>query len=153
MAYICPSCSKQFALAEALAEHQKQAHGSVPQHSSKGLIIVAAVVVAIIIGYYGITHFAPSSNDAFAQCITASGAKFYGAFWCPHCEDQKKMFGTAARYLPYVECSNSDRSQNALCQAAGIDSYPTWVFPDGSRINIMTFAELGQKTGCEVPAA
>lgn len=33
------------------------------------------------------------------------GAKFYGAFWCSHCYDQKVQFGAqAAELLPYVEC-------------------------------------------------
>ncbi len=37
--------------------------------------------------------------DSLAHCITQSGATFYGAFWCPHCRDQKTKFGTGAQYL------------------------------------------------------
>lgn len=29
----------------------------------------------------------------------------YGAFWCPHCEDQREAFGREAMAdFPYVEC-------------------------------------------------
>jgi hypothetical protein len=67
--------------------------------------------------------------DDFATCIKNSGAKFYGAFWCPHCRDQKAMFGSSVKFLPYVECSTPDgRSQNNTCNDAGIRGYPTWFF-------------------------
>src|ERR1035437_2919955 len=90
-----------------------------------GIIVLAGIVYVIIapprtvVGKY----------DTFATCIKDSGSTFYGAFWCPHCRDQKALFGTAVRVLPYVECSNPDgKSQNALCDAAKIDGYPTWDF-------------------------
>src|SRR3989344_4081507 len=75
---------------------------------------------------------APESGplDDFTQCIKDKGALFYGAFWCPHCEDQKKLFGDAAQYLPYVECSTPDsKGQLAVCASQCIKVYPTWVFP------------------------
>ena len=43
--------------------------------------------------------------DGFARCLRARGARFYGTVWCPHCTAQRDLFGRAARYLPYVECS------------------------------------------------
>src|SRR5690242_11019622 len=30
---------------------------------------------------------------AFAQALSASGTKMYGAFWCSHCNNQKALFG------------------------------------------------------------
>ena len=47
----------------------------------------------------------PSNLEPFAQCLKEEGAVFYGAFWCPHCQRTKAMFGSAAASLPYVECS------------------------------------------------
>ncbi len=32
----------------------------------------------------------PKKYDAFAQYLKDKGAVFYSAFWCPHCQDQKK---------------------------------------------------------------
>lgn len=40
-----------------------------------------------------------------ARRLRAAGARFYGAFWCSHCFEQKVAFGAAAaKELPYVEC-------------------------------------------------
>src|SRR5687767_6111588 len=39
-----------------------------------------------------------------AERLDDSGAIFYGASWCPHCQEQKAMFGASADRLPYVEC-------------------------------------------------
>ena len=73
----------------------------------KTLFILGMLVVAIVmlVAWAAIQQSAPSKFDGFAQCLKEKGATFYGAFWCPHCQDQKKLFGTAKRLLPYVECS------------------------------------------------
>jgi hypothetical protein len=95
----------------------------------------------------------PSVYDSFATCIKDSGATFYGAFWCPHCKNQKAMFGTAQRFLPYVECSNPDgKSQNETCNTAGVESYPTWVFQNGTRLTgEVSLEELSKQTQCVLP--
>jgi hypothetical protein len=90
--------------------------------------------------------------DALAKCISQSSTTFYGAFWCPHCADQKTKFGTAAQYLPYVECSLPNGSgQTQVCIDNGVKNYPTWVFKDGSRlVGVQTPQTLAQKTGCAI---
>ncbi len=92
--------------------------------------------------------------DAFAQCLTDAGAKFYGAFWCPHCAEQKKMFENSAK-LPYTECSTPDgKGQQQQCTDLGIDGYPTWIFADGEKIGrTMQLNELSEKTSCALPQA
>jgi rubredoxin len=96
----------------------------------------------------------PSIYDTFAQCIADAGAKFYGAYWCPHCQAQKKLFEDSAK-LPYIECSTANgQGQTKICIDAGITGYPTWVFSDGSRADgQQTFEQLSQKTNCPVPSA
>ena len=91
--------------------------------------------------------------DDFATCLKDKGAKFYGAFWCPHCQAQKAMFGKSASLLPYVECSTSDgQSQTQTCIDKKITSYPTWEFVDGSRFTgEIELSVLGEKTSCELP--
>ena len=91
--------------------------------------------------------------SAFAQCISDSGAKFYGAEWCSHCQAQKKAFGDAADKLPYVECATADgQGQMLICTQAGIKAYPTWIFADGSQeTGELEFGELAAKTGCTSP--
>lgn len=150
----CRICGKQFQSAEALAQHQKvsHAHAPSPSKSSRKKYISGIVIVVLLVlaGYGATTLFSPASQEdiLLAQCIADSGAQFYGAFWCPHCQDQKDLFGRAAKYLPYVECSDNDRSQKQICANAGIEGYPTWVFVDGTRANVLTKRELAQRTGC-----
>jgi hypothetical protein len=96
---------------------------------------------------------APGKLDSFAQCINDSGAKFYGAFWCPHCQNQKDEFGKSAKLLPYVECSTPDgRSQLPICDEAGIKGYPTWRFSDGTELTgEISLEKLSEVTSCPLP--
>ena len=53
----------------------------------------------------------------------------YGAYWCPHCYDQKQLFGKeAAKEIPYIECApDGQNSQTSLCQSIPeIEGFPTW---------------------------
>ena len=64
-----------------------------------------------------------SDKDTFAKCLTSKGLIMYGAEWCPHCKEEKALFGDSFKYVNYVECpQNTD-----LCLAKGIRGYPTWI--------------------------
>ena len=79
-----------------------------------------------------------------------SGAVFYGASWCPHCQEQKALFGASQDRLPYVECSPGGPRGGVAssCLGAGVQTYPTWVFPDGSRLTaVMSLRELADRVG------
>lgn len=90
--------------------------------------------------------------SAFAQALTASGTKMYGAFWCSHCNNQKNLFGEAKSELPYIECSNPDRTQTQAAIDAGITAYPTWVFPNSTRhVGELSLEQLSQKSGVSLP--
>lgn len=117
-----------------------------------------AIALAVAATAFVYLKYLPPPNgkyDTFAQCIKASGATFYGAFWCPHCQNQKAMFGDAVKFLPYVECSTPDgAAQLQICKDASVTSYPTWVFKDGSRLTgEVPLATLAQKTGCPLPTS
>jgi hypothetical protein len=118
------------------------------------LIIIIVIIVGGI-GYFATRDQIKKDNrlDGFAQCLADKGAKFYGTFWCTHCQAQKKMFGTSQKYLPYVECSTPDgQEQLPVCKEAGIEGYPTWVFADGSRLSgEISLETLAQKTQCLLP--
>lgn len=63
-----------------------------------------------------------------AKRLAARGGKFYGAFWCSHCANQKEMLGQEAmRIVPYYECAPDGlNSKRAQCVAAELKGYPTW---------------------------
>ena len=89
---------------------------------------------------------------ALAKAITASGAKFFGAGWCPHCTAQKQFFEDGQRYLPFVEVTNPDHSLNAVGIANNITTYPTWVFPDGTRLTTESPPEvIAARAGVTIP--
>jgi hypothetical protein len=121
--------------------------------TTKMILALVAVVATVLIAAYIIQHQAPKNYDEFAQCLTSKGMKLYGAFWCSVCQKQKSLFGSSAVYINHAECSTPDgKSQTAECQAAGIESYPTWQLPDGSkRAGILTFQELAAFSGCKLP--
>ena len=72
-----------------------------------------------------------------ANQLNKSGAKFYGAYWCPACKEQMKLFGKqAGRKLNYVECGRPDMypEQVSQCRNAKIQSIPTWTQPGKKRL-------------------
>lgn len=98
----------------------------------------AALVLVLHLQYAGVFDPAAGPEDprlrALAAHLSESGAKFYGAYWCPHCERQKEMFAASAERLPYVECTPDGRGGpvNLACITQDISDYPTWII-DGKR--------------------
>src|SRR3989304_10580480 len=95
-------------------------------------VLVPVVVFALVAGKPKVE---PGRYDALAQCLTAKGVKMYGAYWCSHCQNQKKEFGSSWQYASYVECAlPGNQGQTKECEDAGIKGYPTWVFPGGKQL-------------------
>ena len=121
----------------------------------KTVIILTLFLICIVmlIAWASIRKSTPSKLDGFAQCLKDKGAVFYGAFWCSHCQDQKKLFGTAKRLLLYVECSTPDgKGQRPVCALKKIEGYPAWDFADGTREGgLLSLKKLAEKTGCILP--
>lgn len=122
----------------------------------KNIYIFGGVIVVLLALMGGWTFYhssLPGKLDGFAQCITEKGATFYGAFWCPHCQNQKKMFGNSMEYIKYVECSTPDgRGQLSVCTDLGVQSYPTWIFADGTKeTGELSVEKLAEKTDCTIP--
>jgi hypothetical protein len=126
--------------------------GSGPHWLWLGVALVILIVAWL--AYDLLIYKKPSSTlDSFAQCLKAKGAKMYGAWWCPHCAEQKEMFGFAFQYVNYVECSpEGQKTINDTCKQAGIKNFPTWQFADGSRKEgTEPLTMLSDKTGCRLP--
>jgi hypothetical protein len=111
-------------------------------------LIIALVAGGIYWGYSSSTS--PGKYDDFAKCLTENNAEFYGAFWCSHCADQKRLFGNSIKHVTYIECSNPDRKgQTSICINEKITGYPTWKFSDGSKVSgVLGLDELAQRSGC-----
>ncbi|MCY7332323.1 MAG: vitamin K epoxide reductase family protein [Pseudanabaena sp. CAN_BIN31] len=93
--------------------------------------IVAIVTLTGTVGVYASQGKIAAQSNSFAgrlaQHLTVTNAKMYGAYWCPHCIDQKKQFGEAQKLVPYIECdSKGVNPQTELCQQKGITGFPTW---------------------------
>lgn len=75
-----------------------------------------------------ITTVSGPAEISLAEHLTAIGAKEYGAYWCPHCYDQKQLFGKEAfGKIDYIECAKDGaNAQPDVCAAANLEGFPTW---------------------------
>lgn len=119
----------------------------------------AALAAAVIFLLSGYTASRPLSAEqtyaaGLARHLAASGVKFYGAYWCPHCSDQKALFGQAATLLPYVECdARSPEGQPGVCAAAGIRAFPTWDISGRRYEGLLSLEQLAALTNYPPPPA
>ncbi len=110
-------------------------------------ILMMVIVVAFLLSC---TTKNAVNYDSFAQCLTDNDVKMFGAYWCPHCQNQKDMFGDSFKFVNYVECSLPNKGgQTTTCNDAGIRGYPTWELKNGTRIEgEVSFKRLSEMTGC-----
>lgn len=119
----------------------------------KEILIIAgsSVIVLFAAGTMIFEVFKGPDSDAtpLAACLKEKNITMYGAYWCPHCQNQKKMFGDAFSLVPYVECT-----QNVdACTKAKVEGYPTWIFPDGKvhAGEYSSLEDLAKESDCPVP--
>ncbi len=121
----------------------------------KKILLIVGMLFLVGCGKSGITGnvVADSPMDTFASCVSESGATFFGAYWCSHCNSQKELFGDSVEFVNYVECSLPNRKgETAVCAREDINNYPTWEFADGSRVTgVQSLESLAEKTGCALP--
>lgn len=121
------------------------------QHHPAFVILLITFVTAILPAPVGTAQ--SNTLDGFATCLADKKATMYGSFLCAHCDDQKKLFGSSFRYVPYVECSvRGSRQMTFPCIAAQIRYTPTWIFADSERrTGLQSLKDLSAKTGCTLP--
>jgi uncharacterized membrane protein len=161
----CPYCLTSLVLMTSifvLVTYQRPAvfdSFSWPRWLTKTVPIAAAVILILHLNYTGVLGEAPAPEDpearALAIHLSESGAKMYGAFWCPHCQQQKSIFGPSASRLPYIECSpNGQGSPQAdVCKAEHIQSYPTWVINGKHIEEVLSLKQLAEDTGFQLGAS
>jgi len=90
----------------------------------------------------GVTQPSINRQKALARHLKEQAAVVYGAWWCPHCNHQKELFGVEAiELLPYVECDKDDAGRKQ-CQKAQVKGYPTWDLNGERRLGVLSLEEL-----------
>ena len=141
----------------------------------RGQLIFSGVITALLVGVIGlgwaasvgrpVVDSAPgvappvrsesnAGQIALAEHLTASGSKLYTAYWCPHCHDQKELFGRqATEKLTVIECAPDGRnSQRELCEAKKIEGYPSWEIQGQLDSGVKPLAKLAEASGYQGPA-
>ena len=150
---------------ERRREQAAIAAGAKPVSRARRVITILLIAVAFALVYFLGTQsqnvkfiqkaLGRRKYDAFAKCLTDRGVKFYGAWWCPHCEEQKEKFEASIDQAPYIECGVKGNTslKTQVCKDANITHYPTWQFPPmGERVErVFTLEELRDRTGCSLP--
>ena len=134
-------------------------------------IIMGVVTLIATIGMYAISINGPAATAtgntgpavtntsgpaevALAKHLQQVDAKMYGAYWCPHCFDQKQLFGKEAKeYMPYIECADDGaNSQATLCRSISeIQGFPTWEVNGQFLPGTQTLSALAAASGYQGP--
>lgn len=96
-----------------------------------------------------ITTTSGESEIALAKHLKEIGAKEYIAWWCPHCHEQKQLFGKEAySYINHIECAPPKAKKLAPeCEAAKIQSFPTWEINGKQYAGVKSLKELAEISG------
>jgi uncharacterized membrane protein/glutaredoxin len=127
--------------------------------ATKTLAAAAVAIIAVHLHYAGYLGSAPREEDPWtrglAEHLSSIDAKFYGASWCPHCTEQKHLFGSSMKRIPYVECSpgGPNAPQAQACKDKGIQSYPTWIINGQRYMGVQPLDTLAQLSKFEYKGA
>lgn len=160
----CPYCLASFVLMNTLLILllvRRPAH--MPEHTWPKALPVpigSAVVVVFVLFLHFSGLFDPAAGPekpylkALAVHLSDSGARFYGAYWCPVCQRQKELFQASARRLPYIECTPNGRNgpRNFACVANDIKDFPTWIINGRRYPGLLPLNELARLSGFKEPA-
>jgi glutaredoxin len=91
---------------------------------------------------------AESYEQRLAEHLTEQDITMYGAYWCPHCNTQKELFGPAVKSIQYVECDpEGENAQPQLCRDKNIAGYPTWEIDGQLYPGTHSLEELAELSG------
>ena len=140
-------------MSEERRKRKEERDGSSESKSRKTLAY-AVILIFFAGAFYGGRYYKNHKYDSFAQCLAGKNAKMYGLYWCPHCIDQKEMFGSAFRKISYVECAIKDKPGELApaCKAVGAKLFPSWQFGnEPPKEGVLSLQALSDKTGCSLP--
>ncbi len=96
-----------------------------------------------------VTSVSSPEAIALAEHLTGGGALLYTAYWCPHCHEQKELFGKeATARLKVIECAADGRnSQKALCDSKKLEGFPSWEIKGRIDSGVKSLARLAELSG------
>ena len=123
---------------------------------------VGAAIVLVLglhLHFSGLFDPAAGPEDPYLKALAThlqeSGARFYGAYWCRACQDQKALFAASAKRLPYTECAPSGPNGplTAACTVQDIRRYPTWLVEGRRLTGVVDVERLARASKFEWDAA
>eukprot|EP00898_Chlorokybus_atmophyticus_P006156 jgi/Chlat1/6541/Chrsp45S06008 len=172
----CPYCfaSATISLALCVASLRSFTGRELKQAAAPEAALCASVVLALTVAFGNVDVAGARVNElpyseptittqstpwtiALAQHLRTVGAKFYGAFWCNHCHDQKEDFGQEAmKYVNYVECypNGFRRGENMAkaCLDAKLEGFPTWIINGQVLSGEQQLSALAEVSGFQLKA-
>jgi uncharacterized membrane protein/glutaredoxin len=131
-----------------------------PGRRKLSAVVPGALAAAILAPLGAAFIYAMPASDgagfegALARHLRDTGAVMYGAHWCPHCSEQKALFGAAAKDIPYVECAaDTVNGRPDLCEKAGVKVFPTWVIGAERREGVQSLSALSTLSKFQAEAA
>jgi hypothetical protein len=120
---------------------------------SRRNLIWGGIIIVIVVGFAIRWYYVNHRYDDFAKCLSSKQVKMYGAYWCPHCAEQKEEFGKAFRYVNYVECAiPGSKEMTPACKAANVQHFPAWQFGNNPLVEgVFSVQVLSDETGCSLP--
>ncbi|MEA5582804.1 vitamin K epoxide reductase family protein [Nodularia harveyana UHCC-0300] len=104
-----------------------------------------------------ITTTSGEAEIELARYLGTIDAKEYVAYWCPHCHEQKQLFGKEAykileeKNIP-IECAaDSPKGQPEVCQAANIKGFPSWIINGQLYGGVQNLDQLAKVSGYTGP--
>ena len=155
----CGYCLASFALMNALlALVLLRRPSRLPEHAwRKALPLPMGAAIALVLGLHlhfsGIFDPAAGPEDPYLKALAThlhdSGARFYGAYWCPACQEQKALFTASVDRLPYVECTPQGRGgpRAVNCLTRNIEEYPTWIIDGQRHTGVVSVERLARASG------
>lgn len=113
-------------------------------------MFVGIFLAIVIIGISILVITARKDYTGFATCLVDEGYVMAGTEWCPHCQNQKKLFKGAFEdvLIPAGAYKNCDVDTD-WCQENGVTGYPTWLTSEGNRLpGVQSLSTLAQVSGC-----
>ncbi len=118
-----------------------------------------ALVLGLHLHFEGVFDPAAGPEDPYLKALAThlqdSGARFYGAYWCRACQEQKALFTASAKRLPYTECAPSGPNGplTAACTIQDIRRYPTWLVEGRRLTGVVDIERLARASKFEWDAA